>query len=184
VVYSNIVDAVRQVLRGCESRDPFEVCRRLGIILVPTSFGAEPTSIKGFFLEHRRVRTILYNCDLPPIIQRIIVAHELGHAVLHRNSSHNFTDIGLYDESSICEKEANMFSAEFLLGDAEVINVLNNDCTFFAAAAMLMVPVELLDFKFRMMKKKGCHVTVSPIMAKNNFLRDIEIPACCDDYES
>lgn len=182
--YSYIVDAVRKVLKVDGARDPFQVCHMLDIKLVPMSFGTEPTSIKGFFLEHRRVRTILYNTDLPTMIQRIIIAHELGHAVLHRNSSHNFTDIGLYDESSICEKEANMFAAEFLLDDDEVINVLNNDCTFFAAAAMLMVPVELLDFKFRMMKKKGYHVTVSPIIAKNNFLRDIEIPAFCDDFGS
>ena len=63
-----------------------------------------------------------------------------------------FHDLRLFDESSLAEKEANLFAAEYLLSDEEVLEVLNRDTTFFTAAAKLTVPVELLDFKFRIMK--------------------------------
>lgn len=95
--------------------------------------------------------------------QRIIVSHELGHAVLHRKSGVKaFHDIGLFDESSLTEKEANLFAAEYLLDDEKVLNTLNRDTTFFSAAAKLLVPVELLDFKFRVMKWKGYKLIEPP----------------------
>ena len=60
--------------------------------------------------------------------------------------------IGLFDDSSMQEKEANLFAAEFLMGDDDVLDVLNRGTTFFSAASQLSVPMELLDFKFRIMK--------------------------------
>ena len=51
--------------------------------------------------------TITVNSDLPEIIQKIIVAHELGHAVLHRTSSvQAFHEVVMYDSSSIKEKDS------------------------------------------------------------------------------
>jgi len=73
-------------------------------------------------------------------------------------------------------KEANLFTAELLLDDASVFDVLNRDTTFFSAAAALYVPAELLDFKFRLMKWKGYKLTEPPISARSNFLRDMEVP--------
>lgn len=88
-----------------------------------------------------------------------------------------FHDIGLFDESSIKEKEANLFAAEFLLDDDEVLDVLNGDSTFFSAASQLYVPAELLDFKFRVMKWKGYKLIEPPVDVHNNFLKDIPMPA-------
>ena len=83
----------------------------------------------------------------------------------------------MFDYTSAMEKEANLFAAEFLLEDQEVFDVLNRDTTFFSAAAALYVPAELLDFKFRLMKWKGYKLIEPPISARNNFLRDVEVPA-------
>lgn len=84
---------------------------------------------------------------------------------------------------SVCEKEANLFAAEYLMDDDEVLEALNRDGTFFNAASQLMVPAELLDFKFRMLKWKGYQMMESPIAARSNFLRDLSIPVNTD-YES
>ena len=134
-------------------------------------------------LESKRIRTITVNCNLPVVIQRIIVSHELGHAVLHRKSGVKaFHDIGLFDESSLTEKEANLFAAEYLLNDEEVLDTLNRDTTFFTAAAKLYVPIELLDFKFRVMKWKGYKLIEPPILARSNFLANMEVPDDADCY--
>lgn len=55
--------------------------------------------------------------------------------------------------------------------------------TFFAAASTLQVPMELLDFKFRVMKWKGYKLVEPPITARNNFLRDVEVPYGADDSD-
>ena len=53
------------------------------------------------------------------------------------------------------------------------MNALNEDQFFFQAAKALYVPAELLDFKFRVMKRKGYKLE-SPIVSHGNFLKTIE----------
>lgn len=87
--YAEVCDAVESLQKKyCES-DPFRLCTAMDIKLLLQPLGTAPDSIKGFFLESKRIRTITVNCDLPIVIQKIIVAHELGHAVLHRKSGDN-----------------------------------------------------------------------------------------------
>lgn len=181
--YSEIVEAVEKLKKRFKEDNPFDLCEAMGIVLIRKPFGTAPDAIKGFFLESKRIRTITLNSSLPRVIQKFIVAHELGHAVLHRKSGiHAFHEITLFDESSGFEKDANLFAAEFLLDDDRVLQTLNEDFTFFSAAAALKVPAELLDFKFRVMKWKGYKLIEPPINARSNFLRDLEVPYNADDH--
>ena len=182
--YAEIVAAVEKLKKRYHEDDPFLLCKAMGIKLIFQSLGTAPDAIKGFILKSKRIITITINCDLPLVIQKIIVAHELGHAVLHKNSGIlAFHEATLFDNSSQYEKEANLFAAEFLLSDDRVMNALNADNTFFSAAASLYVPMELLDFKFRVMKWKGYKLVEAPISARSNFLRDMEMPENADHYE-
>lgn len=181
--YAEIVEAVEKVRDRYREDDPFKLCKDMGIILLPRSFGKEDDSIKGFFLQRNRIKTITYNTDLPFVLQRIIIGHEIGHSQLHaRSGVRAFHDVGMFNESSRFEKEANLFAAEYLLNDEKVLATLNGDNTFFSAAAALNVPMELLDFKFRVMKWKGYKLVEPPITARSNFLRDVEVPYGPDDY--
>ena len=107
--------------------------------------------------------------------QRIILAHELGHAVLHRDASgvQTFHDFKLFDETNVYEYEANIFAADFLIPDDYVLELLNGDISFFGAASELGVPAELLDFKFRVLKRKGYKVIDPPITARADFLKKL-----------
>ena len=182
--YDEIIEIVEKLKKRYQESDPFKLCKVMEIKLIFSSLGTDNDAIKGFFLEAKRIKTITINSDLPLIIQKFIVCHELGHAILHKKRGlFAFHDVGLFDESSIYEKEANIFAAEFLLDDEEVLQTINEDNTFFASASILHVPVELLDFKFRVMKWKGYKMVESPIMARDNFLRDLEIPYGADYYD-
>ena len=179
--YTEVCKAVEKLKKKYGESDPFRLCECMGIKLISQPLGTAPDAIKGFFLENKRIKTITVNNDLPTVIQRIIVAHELGHASLHRSAGvYAFHEVGLFDESSEMEREANLFAAEYLLNDEEVLNTLNSDTTFFSAAAILCVPPELLDFKFRCLKWKGFKLMESPITARSNFLRDMEVPENAD----
>ena len=181
MTYAEISESVAKLIKKYDERDPFRLCRAMGIKLIFQPMGKDPDAVKGFFLESKRIRTITINSDLPDVIQRIIAAHEFCHALFHRKSGiHAFHEVALFDQTSILEKEANLFAAEFLLSDEDVFDVLNRDTTFFSAAAALYVPAELLDFKFRLMKWKGYKLIEPPISARSNFLRDIDIPEDTD----
>ena len=182
--YAEIVEAVEKVRERYREDDPFRLCRNMGIILLPQAFGTDDDSIKGFYLQRSRIKTITYNTDLPYVLQRIVIGHEIGHSQLHaRGGVQAFHDIGMFDESSRFEKEANLFAAEYLLDDEQVLATLNGDNTFFSAAAALNVPMELLDFKFRIMKWKGYKLVEPPIRANSNFLKNLEVPDY-DEYSS
>ena len=184
--YAHVCKTV-QVLKdthaaAIQCRDMNILCRSLGILLNPQPMGPDGNSIKGFFLISKRMPVITYNCDLPKVVQSFIIAHEIGHAILHRHLKIKcFRDVNAFDESDPCEKEANLFAAELLMEDADVLEKMNEDSTFFGAAAGMNVPAELLDFKFRLMKWKGYKMVEPPICAANSFLKHLDIPENCKD---
>lgn len=177
MTYAYICEAVERLKKKYNETDLLKLCQAMGIIVIPQALGRGPDAIKGFFMESKRIKTITVNCNLPEIIQRIIIAHEIGHAVLHKASGvHAFHEVTLFDDSSVKEKEANLFAAELLMDDNAVLEMMNADNTFFSAAASLNVPMELLDFKFRLMKWKGYKMVQAPIESRSNFLKDLAIP--------
>ena len=89
------------------------------------------------------------------------------------SSSAAFHEVTLFDTTDQKEYEANVFASELLLSDEAVLEVLNDDMFFFQAAKALYVPSELLDFKFRILKRRGYKVK-SPITANGDFLKNLE----------
>lgn len=174
---------VERLKRKFHETDPFLLCDAMGIILLYEPMGTYPGACKGFFLAQSRKRSITINSDLPEAIQRIIVTHELGHAVLHAKAVgvKAFHDFELFDSTSLMEYEANIFAAEFLMDDDDVLEKLNEDISFFGAASLLRVPPELLDFKFRLMKRNGYKLIDPPLMANSNFLKNVETEVT-DEY--
>lgn len=178
----NIIAVVKELRDKYKTGDPAELCRRMNILLLKQPMGTGDSSVKGFFVEKYRVRAITLNSELSPESARIITAHELGHAVLHGGSGLDlYSDADIFRQSSRLEREANLFAAELLLSDSEVLSTLNRDNSFFTAAAELFVPVELLDYKFHIMRTKGYHLVAPPITARNKFLKDMEVKG--DDGE-
>lgn len=139
--------------------------------------GTGPRSCKGFFLASSRCKLIVINSDLPENIQRIIIAHELGHAVLHGDSAISaFHEFAIFDATDRMEYEANVFAAEFMLDDDEVMESLEMQMDFFQMAKCLYVAPELLDFKLRILQQQGVKIN-APYIAHGDFLkRDLGQP--------
>ncbi|MEL4105637.1 ImmA/IrrE family metallo-endopeptidase [Oscillospiraceae bacterium WX1] len=172
---AQIAEAVKTIRQKYSETGPYDLCRAMGILLLNEPMGALPGACKGFYLTQSRTQVITVNSDLPEELHRVVLAHELGHSALHRHRAgvKAFHDFTLFDETSACEYEANIFAAELLMADGDVLALLNDDISFFGAAAALGVPPELLDFKFRVLKRRGYKVIDPPIQARGNFLKDI-----------
>lgn len=162
-----------------QTNDPYEICRAMKIVVQRFPMGTHEDSCKGFFLINARCKVITLNSDLPEYIQRIIIAHELGHATLHSNPAlSTFHEFAPFDNSNQMEYEANVFAAEFMLDDADVLAALEEEVDLFSMAKTFNVPPELVDFKVRVLQRQG-HDVRAPYIAHGDFLkRDLELPMC------
>ena len=156
--------------------DPYEICDAMKIQVMRRPMGTSAGACKGFFLVSARCKIIVINSDLPEDIQRIILVHELGHAVLHSNLPLSaYHEFAVFDNTDRMEYEANIFAAEFFLEDADVLTSVE-EFDFFRAASYLGVPPELLDFKIRILQQQGVQIN-APCIARGNFLkRDLGQP--------
>lgn len=177
-----IADEVSRVVRFYDETDPYRLAKAMRIIVSYEPMGLYDGCCKGFFIVHRRKKHITINSDLPEELQRVVLAHEIGHSVLHCSTGTMapFHETALFDTVDFREYEANIFASELLLSDEDVLDALNDDLFFFQAASALRVPSEMLDFKFRVMKRKGYKLE-SPIVSHGDFMKNIERGWSADD---
>lgn len=174
---------VARVRLKYDETDPECLSRAMGILLLHEPMGDSPNACKGFYLTQSRAQVITVNSCLPDHLQRVILGHELGHAILHRKATGGrsaaanasgvsaFHDFALFDASSTLEYEANIFAADLLIEDDDILELSQDGISFFGAADALSVPPELLDFKLRVLKRKGFRVIDPPILARGDFLK-------------
>lgn len=112
-----IRDTVNKVKAKYQESDPYRLAAAMHIIVKKLPLGTDPNCCKGFCMRECRKTCIVINCDLPEIIQQIILIHEIGHALLHQKPLQIkcFHDFELFDGVSQCEYEANCFAADYLL---------------------------------------------------------------------
>ncbi len=160
------------------TRDPFELCKEMDIRIRYKDLGTE---IKAYFFYQSRIRNIVINQRTAHIVRRILCSHELGHGILHKElaTMKGFQELELFDSVTPIEYEANLFAAELLIDDDKLLQLLNdNEKSFFDVAKELYVPVELLDFKFRVLKNKGYRLE-PPYISQANFLKN-DLPDAFD----
>lgn len=166
-----IHEKVETITRKFDTRNPFEICKVLDIHIHYKDLG---NSLKAYYFYQSRIKNIVINSRSGIIDRRILCAHELGHAVLHGKlaAMRGFQELELFDTLVPTEYEANLFAAELIISDDEILELINDkEKSFFSIAKELYVPTELLDFKLRVLKHKGIKVQ-SPYIAQSNFLKN------------
>ena len=150
-----ICNKASEYIKKYDTRDPFEICDAMQIRICYKDLGH---MIKAYYFYQSRIKNIVINSRVEEVVRNILCAHELGHAILHGElaAMRGFQEFELFDSIVPTEYEANLFAAELLIDDDDLLRLLNdNDKSFFSVAKELYVPAELLDFKFRILKNKG-----------------------------
>ena len=75
-----IIDTVGKLVKKHHTRDPYELCELLGIKI---HYYNMEKKLKGFFFYQSRQKNIVIDSNVNEVLERILVAHELGHAILH-----------------------------------------------------------------------------------------------------
>ena len=165
-----ITQCAEALIKRYDTRDPFELCRELDIRIWYKDLGND---IQAYFFYQSRIKNIVINQHTSSISQKILCAHELGHGLLHKElaAMRGFHEATFFDSTSRAEYEANLFAAELLIDDNELLERLSGEeQSLFDLAKGLYVPAELLDFKFRILKSKGCQLE-APYIAQADFLK-------------
>ncbi len=130
----NIPLRVKNLASRHHSRDPIKIAKDLGIVIKYEDIG----ETKGFFTRCNRNKVIIINSTLDEFSQRVVAAHELGHALLHskvqfalkyEKGMSFIQDYTLFPTNSIHELQANKFAAELLVNDDNHLDYLDGCLT-------------------------------------------------------
>lgn len=123
--------------------EPFQLADKMDINV----FFRPLADIGGYYMLLKNgVKLVVIDSELPRHLQRFVMAHEIGHALLHPEKYALMLRSSLY-ATDRHEVEADRFAVELLLSDSMVID--NPDRTIDDWAAILGLPREVVELKFR-----------------------------------
>jgi Zn-dependent peptidase ImmA (M78 family) len=118
-----------------------------------------------------RNRYIFVNSSLPDYMAQIVCAHELGHDRLHRNIATGdiLGENSLFDIFSRAEYEANVFAAELLISDSDILPLISEKYSAEEIAAKLGTDVNLVALKIETLADAGYNLRTAD--RENDFLK-------------
>nr|DAM27036.1 MAG TPA: IrrE protein [Caudoviricetes sp.] len=125
-----------------KTRDPFKIAERLGVL-----YQIGNCNFEGCYMFLKNHRYIFLSNKLNEIDLQLVMAHELGHAILDRKENCYFIRNKTFLLNSKLERRANTFAA-YLLIDDNLLSLYRDftweqfcDCTGF--------PEELLKLRLK-----------------------------------
>ncbi len=158
MVSDRIFSLVRKTVREQHTSDPFSLAMGLGLDVDYADLG----ELKGFYVVYKTGRYIVINQNLDERMTKLVLAHEIGHDMLHRDIAENggMGERSFFDMTSKPEREENIFAAELLISDEEMVELGERGCTIEEAASELGVHTKVAMIKARSMEERGFDIKV------------------------
>lgn len=157
-----------ELVRKHGTRNPFRLCKEVGIEIVYDDLG----SLKGIYTILFDTKYILINQSLNTPMRKIVCAHELGHDQLHHEFAEDkmIKEIMVYDMKSRPEYEANLFACHILLDEKNVYKYAKQGYNAQQIANILNTDDNIVLLKLNEMIRCGydLHNVGTP---KSNFLK-------------
>lgn len=136
----DIKEKVQYLAKKYDTYSPYELADYLGIHVYHIPLG----SIRGYFYGERRSKQIFLNNKLSYHTERFVLAHEIGHSVMHPKCNTLFLQNTLFSTDRL-EIQANKFAIELLLPDSTLLK--HPDYTIQNWAFLYRLPVEIIELK-------------------------------------
>ncbi len=108
-----IKNKANELARKYDTRNPFDIIKSLNVILLRVPL----VDIRGFYQYFQRNNIIYLNEELSEHEARFVLAHELGHMFLHKDTNTIFMDTSTHFNTDRYEIEANTFAMDLLVSD-------------------------------------------------------------------
>ena len=129
--------------RKFETSDPFQIAKELHIELAIGDIGSRA----GCYMYLKKHKCIFLNENLEESEIRFVMAHELGHAILHPRQNCYFIRSKTLLSAAKIEVEANLFAAELLISDQMIAE---NQClTLQHLSRLLGYSEKILELKLQ-----------------------------------
>lgn len=109
---------VANLIKKWGTRNPKTLCKYLNVTIIYEDLGM----IKGFYTKCLRRKIIFINENLESDEQKMVLAHELGHSILHGKDILMMKSCFVHAKDSKYENEANLFT--FFLLKEENCNLI------------------------------------------------------------
>ena len=155
VCTSEIVKKANKIVALCGTRDPHKIAKELGIEILYYPFNRQ----RGAYKVIMRNRFMFIKNDLHPVMEKIVLLHELGHDSLHREEA---TQVGGFKEFNIfdmrdnrMEFEANVFASQIALPDDDFIELAERGYDTQQIARALRSDINLVAIKGDLLRSQG-----------------------------
>lgn len=140
----NVKEYVSIIRKKAKTDDVFELVDYFNINVIETDLGS---STLGMYRYIKRNKFIFLNNDLEHYQKKFVLAHELGHAILHSDLNCFFLEKKTLYLKNKFEIEANKFAVELLVSDNDLKEL--EGYTIEQMSAILNIPSDLLKYKFK-----------------------------------
>lgn len=160
----------QKLMRKYHTSDPQILAGILGVEIIELS---DLTRQRGIFKVIVGNAFIFINANLSEQLKKMIIAHELGHVLLHWDEGKKpsgLVEFEIFDIKDQKEYDANLFAATLLIDDEELRNYIYVERLDVVSIARIMnINVNLLLLKLNEMNNKGAGFNLPP-MPKRNFI--------------
>lgn len=112
----DIKERVNEIVQKYGTRNPLEIVKAMDAILVFHPLDG----VRGFYHYFQRNHIIYVDERLPENELLFVIAHELGHLFLHKDSNAIFMDTRTNFVTSKFETEADRFALNLLIQDSDI----------------------------------------------------------------
>ncbi|MGF9822557.1 ImmA/IrrE family metallo-endopeptidase [Brevibacillus agri] len=138
-----IKQIVQRLIKKHGTNDPATIASQKSILILYEDF----KNIWGYFNISKRIPMIHVNRNLDEHLQRFVIAHELGHRILHPKVNVPFLRANTFQSVDRIEREANEFAIELLIPDDLLYEHRHTHMTIAEAAATYGVPADVAHLK-------------------------------------
>lgn len=138
-----IRDKVKNLIKQHNTNNPWELAALLEIPVIPSNLQG---ICDGCYIPYPSGSFIMIDSNLTSEESAFVLAHELGHALLHPDVNSLFPDIPHCINYGRIERDANLFAAHLLVADNLLHHYTNYSLKEISALEGL--PLDLLKIKF------------------------------------
>ncbi len=137
-----IKNTVRRLCQKFNTTSPYQLADDLGIQVFYYDLG----SIRGYYYMAHKVKLIYLHNNLNEHVERFVLAHEIGHSIMHPRSCTPFLQSTFFSVNKL-EVQANKFAAELIIQDIDLME--HWEYTVDQWAVYYGLPREIIELRFR-----------------------------------